>query len=195
MGERDAAEISTRPFDAAKFRDALSKIRLLTREEPSIFEPAMKSLCADAGVVVLILRDVPGTRASGATRWLTPDRAIIQLTIRGKYEDRFWFTFFHEAAHLLLHGRREEFVEEADEEVDPIKEEEANRWAADFLISPVAFDRLIEVDFRDHTVLENFAREHGVATGIVIGRLQKAEKLGWGSPLNKLKTKFALVDD
>ena len=195
MGERDAAEVRTDPFDSTKFRESLTRIRLLTRQEPNVFEPEMKRLCAEAGVVLLILRDVPGTRASGATRWLTPDRAIIQLTIRGKYEDRFWFTFFHEAAHLLLHGRRDEFVKDAGEEVDPLKEEEANRWAADFLIPPAAFDRLLEVDFRDARVLELFAQEQGVATGIVIGRLQKADKLGWGSPLNKLKIKFALVDD
>jgi HTH-type transcriptional regulator/antitoxin HigA len=191
-GEREAALVRTKPFDAVRFREALQEIRAMTGEGPEIFESVMKQLSAEAGVVILILPDVPGTRASGATRWITPERAVIQLTIRGKYNDRFWFTFFHEAAHLLLHGRRDAFVEDVEEDGDPAKEAEANRWAADFLIPPKEFDSLLRSDYQNPVVIQSFAAKLRIAPGIVVGRLQNAEKLGWRTPLNRLKRKFEM---
>lgn len=30
---------------------------------------------------------------------------LAQLSLYGKSNDRFWFTLFHETAHILLHGK------------------------------------------------------------------------------------------
>ena len=117
-GERRAQRVVTRPFDRDKFIAALLEIRKLTTEEPETFEPAMKSLCAEAGVAVVLVPEVPGTRAYGATCWLTPEKAILQLSLRGKAEDFLWFTIFHEAAHILKHGKREVFIESLEGTTD-----------------------------------------------------------------------------
>lgn len=50
-------------------------------------------------------------RANGATRWISPSKAVIQLSLRYKWEDIFWFTFFHEAGHVVLHQKKQVFVE------------------------------------------------------------------------------------
>ena len=39
---------------------------------------------------------------------------MVQLSLRGKFEDLLWFTFFHEAGHILLHGKKEVFIEDSD---------------------------------------------------------------------------------
>ncbi len=57
---------------------------------------------------------------------------MIALSDRYKKDDFFWFTFFHEAAHLLLHSKKETFVDDGTD--NDLLEDEANRFAADFLI-------------------------------------------------------------
>ncbi|MHB1330034.1 MAG: ImmA/IrrE family metallo-endopeptidase [Gemmatimonadales bacterium] len=92
----------------------------------------LRDSCAAAGVVVVFVPELPKTRVSGATRWVTAEKALIQLSLRYKTNDHLWFTFFHEAAHILLHGKRLIFIEsngssEAEEEA------QANAWASDWL--------------------------------------------------------------
>ena len=54
------------------------------------------------------------------------------LDDRYKKDDFFWFTFFHEAAHLLLHSKKETFVDDGTD--NDVIENEANDFATDFLI-------------------------------------------------------------
>ena len=37
---------------------------------------------------------------------------MIQLSARHKSDDHLWFSFFHEAAHVLLHSKKSVFVDE-----------------------------------------------------------------------------------
>lgn len=190
-GQIRASAVSAGTYDPAAFLSALATIRRLTPDAPEVFEPEMKRLCAAAGVIVALIPELPETRVSGATQWLSNEKAILQLTVRGRRNDIFWFNFFHEAAHILNHGRKQTFVEGQGEH-DDAKEAEANHWAADFLIPPAQMLRLRESDYRQGTTVMRFARELGIAPGIVVGRLQKDGHLPWGSTLNKLKRSFTL---
>lgn len=154
----------------------------------------LKSLCADAGVAVVFVPEIAETRASGATRWLAPDLAVIQLSLRYRKDDHFWFTFFEEGAHVLLHGRRDFFIGGLDGPTDAAKEAEAKRWAADFLIPQTALDRLLATTFATEAAIRRFAREVGIAPGIVVGRLQHDGHVPWASQLNRLKKTFVLVE-
>ena len=66
--------------------------------------------CREAGVVVLLIPELKGPHLSGAVRWLG-NKAVIQLSLRHRKDDQFWFTFFHEAGHLLTGSRRRDYVE------------------------------------------------------------------------------------
>src|SRR6266508_1436151 len=118
-------------------------MRGLTRLEPSEWQPELVRICATAGVAVVILDTFHGARANGATRWLSPTKALIQMSLRYRWEDIFWFSFFHEAAHILLHRKKHIFLEgigaSSDEDQDresQAREEEADRFAARILIPP-----------------------------------------------------------
>ncbi len=80
-------------------------MRTLTMEPPAEFEPQLYKLCADAGVVLALVPAIPRARVSGAARWIN-GRPLIQLSLYGKSNDRFWFTFFHEAGHILQHSHQ-----------------------------------------------------------------------------------------
>ncbi len=170
-GEIEAHGIACAPFDRSRFRAVLDEARVLTREPPEVFQHKLIALCASAGVAVVFVPELPKTGVSGATRWLTPDKALIQLSLRYQSDDHLWFTFFHEAGHVLLHGKRAVFIE-GDGAADE-KEREANRFAADLLIPPAAWRSLLAAGRPNLTQVQAFARTIGIAPGIVVGRLQK----------------------
>ena len=189
-GDLMARKVACQPYQSARFRSALKQIRGLTTSEGSVFQPRMVALCAAAGVAVVCVPQLPGTSASGAARWLTPDKALIQLSLRYKKDDHFWFSFFHEAGHILLHGKSGAYIHnDPDTEQSP-DEIEANEFAANFLIPSDDYRRLIGVGVFPKVTVLRFAMEMGIAPGIVVGRLQHDEHVPWQSALNSLKRTY-----
>jgi addiction module HigA family antidote len=186
-GEIEAAQQKTASYDAGNLRAALEKCRKLTTATPEVFCPALQSECASAGVVVLFVPELPGASVSGAARWLTPQRALIQLSLRFKTDDQLWFSFFHEAGHVLLHPRKGIFVD--DGYGTSTQEKEADAFASNMLIPDDAFEDFSRVrPFSTHRVAA-FATEQNVAPGIVVGRLQHDRLIPF-SQLNGLKRKL-----
>lgn len=183
-GELEAQQVSCNPFDKKAFQETLDVIRGLTREEPKVFVPRLVELCASAGVAVVFVPELPKTGVAGATRWIG-DKAVIQLSLRYKSNDQLWFTFFHEAGHIIKHGRKEIFIE--GKGLDGEKEDEANQFSRDQLIPASKYRQFITYwDRRALAPVVSFAEEIGIAPGIVIGRLQ-FDKLLHTSIGNKLK--------
>ncbi|MBI5445865.1 MAG: helix-turn-helix domain-containing protein [Deltaproteobacteria bacterium] len=169
-GELIARETLCRPYDAARFREALQTVRALTRDPPNRFQPELVRTCAEAGVGVAFVPELPGVRVSGATRWLTPSKALLQLSLRYKTDDHLWFSFFHEAGHILRHGKTEVFVD--DGQTEGKKEAEANEFANNTLVPPATLRRLRAAPPRSNEGIERTAEELGIAPGILVGRLQ-----------------------
>jgi len=188
FGLREAQRVEAAPFDRSKFEGALAIARTLTRKDPEAFVPALRSACAAAGVVVMFVPELPRSRASGATRWVTPDKALIQLSLRYRTNDHLWFTFFHEAAHLLLHGKRLIFIE-SNGSNGALEEAEANTWAADWLIPAAEYTKFVELHQFTEQPVRQFAKRIDIAPGIVVGRLQH-DGLIKHSQLNNLKVKL-----
>ena len=196
-GERQSQRIATKPFNKDKFLAALKEIRYLTREDPETFEPAMKRLCSEAGVATVFVREVTGARAYGATRWTTREKAILQLSLRGKADDFLWFTFFHEAAHILNHGKKDVFIESpegTEDETVRRKEEEANAFATDFLIPPDAYKELLCLRPLTAAKIKEFAVRLDIAAGIVVGRLQHEKQVSF-KHFNSLKRRFQFKEN
>ncbi len=206
-GELDARQIKTKPYDSGRFKNVLNEARRLTKEGPEIFCDALTEVCASAGVAVAFVPELPKLRVCGATRWLGPDKALIQLTLRYKTDDHLWFTFFHEASHILLHGKRTVFVEEVGGSAQVIRgvgsakvrkveeeENEANHLAGELLIPSADYLQFVEEgDFGVHAIRQ-FAESLEIAPGIVLGRLQHDKYLPFKTTLNtSIKRKFRWV--
>lgn len=195
LGEQRAEEADGPKYDKAKFEKALKSIRSLTSEFPAVFEPRMRKFLVDAGVSFVMVPSIPGAHVSGVARWLTPTRPLIQLSLYGKTNDKFWFTFFHEAAHILLHAnsqvdKKSVFLDDPNaSHTDDPKEVEANQWAGDYLIPRQYADDL--AGLKTKAAVAAFAEQVGVHPGIVVGRLQHDELIppSW---MNDLKVSFSL---
>ncbi|MEO5332521.1 MAG: HigA family addiction module antitoxin [Magnetococcus sp. YQC-5] len=196
QGEIQAQGIPCAAFDKSKFKGVLTEIRRLTREPPQDVLPRLISLCSGVGVAVVLIPDLPKTGISGATRWLTSNKALIQLSLRYKSDDQLWFTFFHEAGHLLLHGKKDMFLEGVAE-INQEKEDEANRFAVEFFIPFARWDTFKQQHPHTLASVRTFAETLGIAPGIVVGRLQheKIVDFSWGNDLKRRLSWEEIVQD
>ncbi len=189
LGEIQASDIELGEVSKSHLRKLLPQIRALTLEpNPNVFLPALQDLCARAGVAFVVVPEVPGSRCSGATRWIKK-HPVVQLSLRHKTDDHFWFTFFHELAHVLLHGQREVFLDggSLSSAKTQKQETEADSFAREILI-PESFNGALS-DLKSINSIKGFARDVGVSPGIVVGRLQFDGVLAFKSG-NGLKTRF-----
>lgn len=135
QGELQAKEIKIGEFDKKKFKDALTEMKELAFLMPEDFTQTLQNMCATCGVALVFTESLPKAPISGASRWFH-NKPIIQMADRFKTDDHFWFTFFHEAAHIILHGKKDIFLENvAGTEMEQDKEEEANAFAAKLLLA------------------------------------------------------------
>jgi HTH-type transcriptional regulator / antitoxin HigA len=188
QGEMEARSMRCKSWNPDAFATQLTQVRGLTRQKnPSDFVQSLRDLCAPAGVAVVIVRAPNGCRASGATRFLSDRQALLQLSFRYLSDDQFWFSFFHEAGHLLLHGRNGFFLEGIGTPATP-QEDEASAFAERILVPPEWRDRMLALGSNSREVIR-FARRLGISPGIVVGQLQHYGRVK-RSHLNGLKRRF-----
>ncbi len=187
-GEILAQDVITENFSKDNFKKNLLEIRKLTIKDPREFQSKIKDFCAKSGVILVFLPEFEKTHLSGATRWLTSDKALIIMSLRYKTNDHFWFTFFHEAGHILLHGKKEIFIDDSKGYLSN-EEEEANRFARNIIISEDEYKKFISKKKFFDVDIKTFAEKIGIHPGIVVGMLQhdKLIKFNWH---NKFKEKF-----
>lgn len=192
QGEIAAGAIDCACWSADKLHETVDAIRALTIEKmPKTFLPKLERLLADCGVAMVIARAPTGCRASGATRFLSAEKALIQLSFRYLSDDQFWFTVFHEIGHLLLHPHNELFLEGLEERKLEA-ETEADNFALNVLFHKVGVDSLDQVS-KSQFAIARLARRAGVAPGIVVGQLQKRGSIPF-KHFNYMKVRYAWSD-
>ena len=172
-GEIKARKINTEKFNKNKLEKCINEIKSLTREKPEIFQEKLINICAACGISVVFVPHFRKTFVNGATRWLSSDKAMIQLSLKGSYSDIFWFSFFHELAHILKHGKKEQFVEFENGYNNNLKdkENEADVFASGILIPQSDYVKFLKKeDLNDNYIIE-FANKLGISKSIVAGRL------------------------
>ena len=171
-GEIQAKEIEIAEFDKKKFKEALTEIKELAFLMPDDFTQQLQSICAQCGVAVVFTQRLPKAPISGAARWFH-NKPIIQLSGRFGTNDHFWFTFFHEAAHIILHGKKDIFLENVEgTEIDQKKEEEANAFANKILLNENELQQIIDVAPLSEAMIHEFANKFRTPAGVIMGRLQ-----------------------
>jgi HTH-type transcriptional regulator / antitoxin HigA len=175
-GEILAEGMTVDPFDAGRLRAVAERVRGLSRVSPiqAAIDEAQLELGA-GGVALVVVPEFDGTRLSGAARWLRHEVAIVQLSLRHKTDDHFWFSCMHEIGHILDRPRHD-FVDAVDAQPSDYEDAEAearaDAFARNVLLEPAAFQAFVARGAFDATAVRAFAEEQSVAPGIVVGRLQ-----------------------
>lgn len=118
--------------------------------------------------------------------FLDGKKIVVGMTARGKDADKFWFSLFHELAHIVLgHIGQLNGTTEDDEK-------KADMWARDILIPNDDFERFKNGNNYSKKSVLQFAQKQGIAPGIVVGRMQ-VEGIIRFNMLNNLKEKYVIA--
>lgn len=178
IGEIEMRQLDLGDYDRDRFKGALKKILTLVEEHPEDFALQLQETFRLVGVAVVYAIALPQAPISGAARWVA-GRPLIQLTDRYKTNDQFWFTVFHEVGHILLHGKKETFIEDfSGFELDSKKEQEANDFAANWLLPDTFIDDVPEGEITEKDI-KKIARNYRTHPAIVLGRLQNLKKVSY----------------
>ena len=134
-GELQATALTAKEYSEKKFKAALPELKSIMAHYPDGFFNQLQSICLEAGVKVVHTPCINKAPISGSTRWLN-DIPLIQLTDRDNRNGSFGFIFFHEAGHILLHGKKDIFLEQveyADKDLE--KERQADEFAIKWTMS------------------------------------------------------------
>ncbi len=192
-GELSSDLVTTKPWNAGNLEDRLDAIRRLSKQKrPEDFMPKLRQLCAESGVALVAKRSPIGCRASGASRLVAPDKAMILLSFRGRSDDTFWFTVFHEIGHLILHSAKT-FVD-ADMDGDDVdeNEREANQFASRLIVPEKHVEEFEHLPADKYEVIR-FSVSVGVAAGLTVGQMQNRRMIG-REQLNYLKRRWQWED-
>ena len=190
-GELLALQAELPAFDPTRFRAILDDIRALTVNTPDDFDDQMTQLCASAGVALVFVQELPKVGANGVTRWLHRGNPMIQLNLKWKWADIFWFTFFHEAGHVLQPKRHDVMHYGKRQSTDTRYEDAASQFATDILIPPTQWKHICGelIMYSTSQRVRELAHEAQVHPGIIVGRLQHERRIRY-SEMNDLRAKF-----
>lgn len=160
-----ARETEAPKYDKKKFESAVEYALTQTENHDGFF-PLVKEAFADAGVILVLLPNLPGSKTNGATKKIGSN-VVLMINDRRMNSDTFWFTLLHEAGHIL----NGDFGVSLEGE-SGVKEEVADRFAQDALIDPEMYQRFIRDGYFSPDAIRVFARMINRDPGIVLGRLQ-----------------------
>jgi HTH-type transcriptional regulator/antitoxin HigA len=195
-GEIEAEKIECSEFNERKLKASLNQLRTFTLESDiKKFVPELIQCCAELGIAVVFLEGFERVPISGASLWLKPNKAMILLSLRYKTDDHLWFTFFHELGHILLHSKKDLFVEfDKPASKRPKEEEEADLFSEELLIPQKDLSNwLTKIGIFSGSKIESFAKDIGISPGIVVGRLQHMKKIKF-SDFYGLKKRYKWTD-
>lgn len=154
-------------YNKSKLKSQLNEIRCLTRQDPKEFIPKLVNIFSECGVSFVLLPYLSKSNIYGVTKWYNKDKVLLAISNRGEKADLFWFTLFHEVAHVLMEHRREPLI--SNENLD----EDANRLATDLLIKPSDWNKFIKKGDFTKKSIDAFANKVNILSCIVLGRLHK----------------------
>lgn len=180
-----ARDIQTAPINIKGLISAMPELRKMTILKPKEFCPQIKKCLASCGIALVFLPHLKGSFLQGAS-FADGNKIVVGLTARGKDADKFWFSLFHELAHIVLgHVGQPDGTSEEDEKA-------ADKWSGDTLIASEDFEEFrSERDYSQRSVIR-FANAQGIAPGIVVGRMQRERMIKY-SLLNNLKEKYEIA--
>lgn len=177
QGEIQASQLPCGGYSETEFKKALKEIKTIMATQPKDFFEQLQQRCLACGVKVVYTPCIKKAPLSGATRWID-ENPLIQLTGRSKQNDRFWFTFFHEAGHILLHGKKDIFLEDIEySDADLQKEAEANEFAIEWTFSNEQEKVVLEASPLTIESIQAFAKKFNTHPAMIIGRFHKKELL------------------
>lgn len=196
IGELQAEKIKLAAFDKKELTDALPTIQYLAYSQPQDWLSQLQSICASFGVALVYSPCISKAPIHGAARWIRNKTVpIIQLTDRKKDYNAFWFSFYHELAHIRYHNKSDIFIDGIDNITPDLeKEQEADDFAIRMIMSDSIRAKLEHLTFNIES-LRQFSSTYRIHLSILISQLQRIDKISYNDfAANRLKSKVEFED-
>jgi Zn-dependent peptidase ImmA (M78 family) len=170
QGEIQAEKLTSNTYNKDLFLKKLIDIKAVMASHPVDFFKQLQDICLEAGVKVVYTPSLRGGSIHGSTRWIN-DTPLIQMSAKYKQNDIFWFTFFHEVGHIILHGKKYVALENVTfNEEDKIKEKEADSFAIKWVFSEIEEEEVLNKIPLDEEDILSFAKKFKTHPAMIIGR-------------------------
>jgi addiction module HigA family antidote len=192
IGELQANQIEVKEFDKKKLTDALPIIQEIAFNEYDNWKNELQKVCASFGVALVYSPCLSKAPIYGAARWIKNKSVpLIQLTDRKKDYNAFWFSFYHELAHIRYHNKSDIFIDGIDNiQPDIDKEKEADEFASKMIFNEALKQNALSQNLNTVEKLKSFSMENKVHLSILISQLQRLEKIKYDDfTANRLKSK------
>lgn len=192
IAELQAQQIETEKFNKKKLLKEISNIKKLTMKSTENFIDELIDILADCGIALVLSNHLPGTGLHGVTFLNSKkNKLIIQLSVRRKSADIFWFTLFHELGHIINDNTETFEYINCDEEEEAL----ADSIASEVLIPKERYDDFIlNYNYKSYIEIMNFSNKLQIHPCIVIGRLKHEQLLDY-SVFQDKTPKFIINDE
>lgn len=180
IGKIKAQNTITQPFNETKLKTLLPELRKLSNKTPEEYLPEVEKLFMGCGIVVVYMPKMTNTHAQGASKWVANDKVLLMLNTHKRTEGQFWFNLFHEVGHILLHSKKEVFVDFGKNGEKTEIEEQADNFAQKQLMPD--FEETMSFFEKQYAkvglanAIENTAKKEGVSSAIFAGRITNEYK-------------------
>ncbi len=137
----------------------------------------LEQIFAECGIAFRIVKNFKGAPVQGFIKKTDEGNIVLCMTLRQSYADIFWFTLFHEIAHIINGDTKNKFVD-FDSVLGEV-EAKADRFASNILIPVADYKNFIRKKEFSLNSIKLFAKQCGVQPYIVLGRLMKDGVLDW----------------
>lgn len=176
--ERETEDQTDVALDVNKLKDNLAKIKNVMLEAPHFHISSIQSILNECGIRFTVKKHVKGASINGLTTKVSKDQVLIALSIKGKYIDIFWFTLFHEIAHVIYGDYHKTAV---DYMYSKEIEQRADKFAQNMLIDQEKYRQFISLGHYSMTDITSFAKANSILPAVVLGRLMNDQIIDWSS--------------
>lgn len=180
----------TERYDEARIDLLIEELKSIMCNPKGDLQRSLTTAFAQYGIDFSIMHNFRGAPVQGYINRKEDGTYQIVMTIRGAYADVFWFSLFHELGHIANGdlSKPGSFID-ADDNNNTIRESAADRFARDKLLNPDSYTSFISRGMYSLSSIRSFAQTQAVPPYIIIGRLQKEEKIPW-SRFSSYKTRY-----
>jgi HTH-type transcriptional regulator/antitoxin HigA len=173
-GDIEAGKLNAPAYSKKAFKAALPDLKAVMAEQPADYREQAQKILLATGVKLVFIPCIAKAPVNGVARWIEKNTTpLIQISSRYKRNDNFWFSLFHEIGHILLHGKKEIFLENVEYDgADKVKEDEADAFAMDWLLTKAEQDQVVaDLPLAEEQIIA-FAQHFGTHPAMIIGRLR-----------------------
>ena len=172
-------------FKASALKGAFAELQRLTNSEQEVRH--VPKLLADIGIRFVVVERLPKTKIDGAAFWLDSNSPAIAISLRHDRIDGFWFTLWHEIAHIFHNDRVTPLdTKLVGQDRQPTNEKSeiekaADQFAESSLVPQADLESFIVrvKPLYSKVKINQFAGRIGIHPGIIVGQLQHRREIGF----------------